>query len=87
MRRPIPCELTFTDVASSYNLLVVPLVQERFDLLVDRQHYFEQFLQRLWSFYQTERYAQQVKFIAGHDTWSLLQQQLASVLVNLIILH
>jgi len=58
-------------VAASYNLHFVPVVQERFDLLVDRQHYFEEPLQRLWAFCQTERFAQYVNSIAGYDASDL----------------
>jgi len=58
-------------VAASYKLHFVPLVQERFDLLVDRQHYFEEPLQRLWSFCHTERFSQHVKALAGYDTANL----------------
>jgi len=58
-------------VATSYNLHFVPLVQEQFDLLVDRQHYFEKPLQRLWEFCQTERFAQHVRSITGYDTTNL----------------
>jgi len=58
-------------VAATYNLHFVPLVQERFDLLVDRQHYFEQPLQKLWAFCQTDRFSQHVNSIAGYDTSNL----------------
>lgn len=58
-------------VASSYNLHFVPLVEERFDLLVDRQHYFEEPLQRLWAFCQSERFAQYLKSTAGYDASNL----------------
>ncbi len=58
-------------VAASYNLHFVPLVKERFDLLVDRQHYFEKPLQSLWAFCQTERFAQYVESITGYDTSNL----------------
>jgi len=59
------------NVAASYNLHFVPLVQERFDLLVDRQHYFEEPLQRLWAFCRTERFTRHVNSIAGYDTSNL----------------
>jgi len=58
-------------VAASYNLHFVPLVKERFDLVVDRQHYFEEPLQRLWAFCQTERFAQYVESLAGYNTSNL----------------
>jgi len=58
-------------VAASYNLHFVPLVKECFDIVVDRQHYFEEPLQRLWTFCQTERFAQYVKSIAGYDISNL----------------
>jgi len=58
-------------VAASYNLHFVPLVQERFDLLIDRQHYFEEPMQRLLAFCRTERFTQYVEAMAGYDTTNL----------------
>lgn len=54
-------------VATNSNLHFVPLVQERFDLLIDRQHYFEEPLQRLWAFCKTERFSNHVTTLAGYD--------------------
>jgi len=58
-------------VAASYNLHFVPLVQERFDLVIDRQHYFEEPMQSLLSFCKSERFGQHVGTLAGYDVTGL----------------
>lgn len=60
-------------VAAAYNLHFVPLVQERFDLLVDRQHFFEAPLQKLWQFCRTERFAQYASGLSGYNIEKLGQ--------------
>lgn len=58
-------------VAASYNLHFVPLVEERFDLLIDRQHYFEEPIQILLAFCQSERFANHVATLVGYDVTGL----------------
>ncbi len=58
-------------VAASYNLKFVPIIEERFDLLIDRKHYFEEPLQRLWQFCLSDRFNQHVASIAGYNTRNL----------------
>ena len=60
-------------VAASYNLMFVPIVQERFDLLIDRKHYFEEPLQRLWQFCLTDRFKQHAASITGYDASNIGQ--------------
>lgn len=58
-------------VAASSNLHFVPLVEERFDLLIDRQHYFEEPIQTLLGFCKTERFASHVARLVGYDVSGL----------------
>jgi len=58
-------------VAASYNLHFVPLVEERFDLLIDRQHYFEEPIQTLLAFCKTERFTKHVDQLVGYDVSEL----------------
>lgn len=58
-------------VAASYNLHFVPLVEERFDLLIDRQQYFEEPIQNLLSFCKSERFANHVSVLVGYDITGL----------------
>ncbi len=54
-------------VAQPYGLRFLPLVQERFDLLVDRQAWFEAPLQKLWAFTRTEAFRQHASGLPGYD--------------------
>lgn len=58
-------------VAASYNLHFVPLVEERFDLLIDRQHYFEPPVQTLLDFCLSERFEKHVTTLTGYDVTGL----------------
>jgi len=53
-------------VARMYNLPFLPLLQERFDLLIDRQAYFDESLQTLWSFCRTARFASKAESLGGY---------------------
>ncbi len=54
-------------VAQPYGLTFLPLVEERFDLLVDRRAWFEPALQRLWAFTRTEAFRQYADGLPGYD--------------------
>ena len=54
-------------VASQYRLPFVPLVTEKFDLLVDRRAWFEPSLQTLFAFTLTDAFARRARELAGYD--------------------
>ncbi len=54
-------------LARPYGLHFVPLVQERFDLLVDRRAWFEPPMQRLVSFCATPEFRDHAETLAGYD--------------------
>ncbi|SEK52420.1 DNA binding domain-containing protein, excisionase family [Roseivivax marinus] len=54
-------------LARQHGLEVVPLVEERFDLLVDRTAYFEPPLQRLAAFLRSDALAAQAERLGGYD--------------------
>ncbi|WP_338069522.1 helix-turn-helix transcriptional regulator [Palleronia sediminis] len=58
-------------VARSFGLEFRPLVEERFDLLVDRRGYFEPPMQALLAFCATERFAARAAASGGYDTGML----------------
>ncbi len=58
-------------VAKTFNLHFVPLTEERFDILVDRQAYFNEPLQALWQFCQTDRFAERAELLSGYDISNL----------------
>jgi hypothetical protein len=45
----------------------VPLVRERFDLVMDRRHYFEPALQALIAFARTDLFAARALRMGGYD--------------------
>ncbi len=53
-------------VAASYNLNFVPLIEERYDLLIDRLQYFEKPMQTLFGFCQSERFSHHVASVPGY---------------------
>ena len=58
-------------VAVQYRLRFVPLVEERFDLLVDRRSWFEPPLQRLSGFCRSHAFAERARLLAGYDITNL----------------
>lgn len=54
-------------VAQQYRLAFVPVMRERFDLLVDRRAWFEPPMQRFIYFCQTQGFAQKVDELGGYD--------------------
>jgi excisionase family DNA binding protein len=53
--------------AASRGLDFLPLVRERFDLVMDRRHYFEPPLQRLLGFARTEAFRARAARMGGYD--------------------
>ncbi len=54
-------------LARPYGLHFVPLVEERFDLLIDRRAWFEPPMQRLLSFCATAEFRDHAETLAGYD--------------------
>lgn len=59
--------LGLASVARDFGLQLLPLVQERFDLLVDRRAFFEPPLQELMRFCRTDAFAAQAARMGGYD--------------------
>jgi excisionase family DNA binding protein len=60
-------------VAKQYRLGFVPLLDERYDLLVWRPSYFNPPLQRLMAFVRTERFREKAAHLDGYDLSALGQ--------------
>jgi excisionase family DNA binding protein len=58
-------------LARQYQLPFVPIVRERFDLLVDRRAWFEPPLQRLAAFCRSNAFLTKVKELTGYDVAGL----------------
>lgn len=58
-------------VAAVYGLAFVPLIDEHFDLLVNRRSWFEAPLQALWTFLQTDKFKLRAEQSAGYETSQL----------------
>lgn len=54
-------------IASRLRLGFVPLVRERFDLLVDRRAWFEPPLQQLFNFFGSDAFRTRVRELGGYD--------------------
>ncbi|MBX6741463.1 MAG: helix-turn-helix transcriptional regulator [Acetobacteraceae bacterium] len=54
--------------AAARGLGFVPLLRERFDLVMDRRHYFEPPLQALFAFARTEAFRARAARMGGYDT-------------------
>lgn len=54
-------------VARQYRLDFVPLVEERYDLLLWRRHYFEPPMQKLFAFCRTPAFAARAAELGGYD--------------------
>lgn len=54
-------------MARPFRLHFLPLVDERFDLLVDRKAYFTEPLQRLFSFARSPEFADKAAALGGYD--------------------
>lgn len=54
-------------VADSHGLHFVPLMNERYDLLVDRKGYFDEPFQTFWNWCETEKFRDMVNDAKGYD--------------------
>lgn len=59
--------LGLQSVAESFNLAFLPLIEERFDILVDRRSYFEDPMQRLLMFCNSSKFTNRTTSISGND--------------------
>lgn len=58
-------------VAAPYRLAFAPVLEERFDLLVDRRAWFEPPLQKLWAFCRSEAFQARAAATPGYDASEL----------------
>ena len=58
-------------IARQYRLPFIPIVRERFDLLVDRRCWFEPPLQRLFSFFRSPAFTTRATELQGYDVTGL----------------
>jgi DNA binding domain, excisionase family len=63
--------LGLRSMAQQLRLGFVPVVRERFDLLVDRAAWFDAPLQRLWRFCQSEAFRAKAREFGGYDVAGL----------------
>lgn len=63
--------LGLRSMAQQLRLGFVPVVRERFDLLVDRAAWFDAPLQRLWRFCQSEAFRAKARELGGYDVAGL----------------
>lgn len=62
-------EVTFglETLAASFGLAFVPIVEERFDLLIDRKSWFDPPMRALLGFCQSEAFAERAAAMTGYD--------------------
>ena len=60
-------------LARPYGLSFQPLVDERFDILIDRRAYFESPMQKLLAFCSSDDFADKAKLLGGYDVENLGQ--------------
>jgi len=63
-------------VAAAYKLAFIPVIEERFDLLIDRRSYFEPPLQALLDFCHTARFRKKASSLSGYGIAGLGQVRL-----------
>lgn len=63
--------LGLASVAAAYKLDFVPLIEERYDLLINRKHFFEAPLQKLFSFSKTRAFESYANTLAGYNVADL----------------
>lgn len=54
-------------LAAQYKLPFVPIVQERFDLLIHRQAWFESPMQQFWAFCNSAAFTERAARLTGYD--------------------
>jgi molybdate-binding protein len=57
--------------AAIHRLTFVPIVEERFDLLVDRHSWFEPAFQAFWQFCGTAEFQARAREFSGYDVANL----------------
>ncbi|MCA8879835.1 MAG: helix-turn-helix transcriptional regulator [Rhodobacteraceae bacterium] len=67
----VECTFGLESFARLFGLGFVPLVEERFDLVVDRRAWFEPPLQRLFSFCKSSSFTDHAATVAGFDIGEL----------------
>ncbi len=60
-------------VAQDYGLAFLPVIEERFDLLVDRKAWFDPALQKFWAFCRTDSFRRRALGLKGYDVCDLGQ--------------
>ncbi len=60
-------------VAHDYGLAFLPVIEERFDLLVDRKAWFDPALQKFWAFCRTDSFRCRAQGLKGYDVCDLGQ--------------
>jgi len=55
-------------LANKYKLKFVPIIEERFDLIVDRRSWFDPPMQSLLQFTRSKKFTKKVSELAGYDT-------------------
>ena len=58
-------------VAASFRLRFVQIIEERFDLLVDRKAWFDEPWQKFWRFCESERFLARAGELEGYDVSGL----------------
>jgi len=69
--------LGLKSLAKQYRLSFVPVMRERFDLLVDRRAWFDEPMQRFFDFCASDNFKKRVAELGGYDT-----QGMGTVLFN-----
>jgi len=59
--------LGLASLARQYSLGFIPVIRERFDLLVDRRSWFEEPMQALLAFCRSDEFAKRVRGLEGYD--------------------
>ncbi|MCT4608892.1 MAG: helix-turn-helix transcriptional regulator [Pelagimonas sp.] len=60
-------------LAQDFQLGFLPLIEERFDLLIDRRSWFEPQMQRLMTFCRSEAFREKAEAMGGYDVSSIGQ--------------
>jgi len=60
--------LGLQSLARQYKLSFVPVMRERFDLLIDRRAWFEEPMQQFFDFCQSDTFKKRVADLGGYDT-------------------
>ena len=58
-------------IARRFDLAFIPVIRERFDILIDRQAWFEPPFQKFWAFCQSNDFKKHAKSLHGYDIQGL----------------